>query len=133
MDTLGAKVVSETVAAPPDVVYDFARQMENLPQWASGLASGIEREGSRWYSQSPMGRVRIDMQPLNEFRVLDHDVTLPDGKTVHNALRVTPAGEGSVLTFVVLQTPGMSAEDLARDAAHVAQDLGALKRLLEGG
>lgn len=131
MDVLGAKVVSETVAAAPDAVYEFARKMDNLPQWASGVASGIERDGSDWYSQSPMGRVKVDMAPVNEFRVLDHDVTLPDGNIVHNAFRVTPAGKGSVLTFVVLQMPGMSADDLSRDAAHVAADLLALKRLLE--
>lgn len=131
MDDLAARVVSETVGAAPDAVYAFARQMENLPKWASGLASGIEQDGGLWYSQSPMGRVRVDMEPLNRYRVLDHDVTLPDGNTVHNALRVTPAGEGSVLTFVVLQTPGMSVEDLEKDADHVTRDLRALKHLME--
>jgi hypothetical protein len=126
-----AQVVTEPIAASADVVYAFARQMENLPQWASGLATGIERRGDAWFSQSPMGEVQITMAPVNQFGVLDHDVTLPDGTTVHNAFRVTPAGSGSVLSFVALRLPGVSQEAFDRDIAHIRKDLKALRRLLE--
>jgi hypothetical protein len=71
------------------------------------------------------------MAPANSFGVLDHDVTLPDGVSVHNALRVTPCGDGSVLTFVVLRSAGVSQESFDADVAHVRQDLLALKQLLE--
>ena len=114
-----------------DVGYEFARTMENLPQWASGLALGIGQEQGVWVTESPMGRVQVAIAPRNNFGVLDHDVTLPNGVTVHNAFRVTPAGDGSTLSFVVLRLPDVTAEAFEEDVAHVASDLGALKKLLE--
>ena len=127
------KVVSETVEAPAQEVYDFARRRENLHRWASGLASAdIEQEGDYWVvADSPMGRIKIRMAPLNEFGVLDHDVTTPDGTTTHNAFRVTPVDEGCALTFVVLRAAGASDEAFEQDAAHVLKDLRALKALVE--
>ncbi|MDM0104266.1 SRPBCC family protein [Variovorax sp. J22R24] len=126
-----ALVVSETIDVPAKSVYDFARQMENLPLWASGLAAGIEQRDGAWFADSPMGKVRVEMAPANSFGVLDHDVTLPDGVSVHNAFRVTPCGDGSLLTFVVLRLAGVSLESFDADVAHVRRDLAALKRLLE--
>ncbi|MGM9482270.1 SRPBCC family protein [Roseateles sp. NT4] len=127
------KVVSTTVAAPASQVYEFASRRENLHLWASGLASAdVEQEGDHWVvTGSPMGRIEIRMAPRNDFGVLDHDVTTPDGVTTHNAFRVTPVDEGCALTFVVLRTAGASDEDLERDAAHVLKDLRALKGLVE--
>ena len=128
------KVVSETVAAPAHAVYDFARRREHLHRWASGLASAaIEEEGDHWVvADSPMGRIEIRMAPRNDFGVLDHDVTTPDGVTTHNAFRVTPVDEGCALSFVVLRQVGASDEAFAADAAHVLKDLRSLKGLMEG-
>lgn len=129
---LETRVVSQAIDAGADAVYAYARTMETLPEWASGLASGIRQEGGAWFSDSPMGRVRIDMAPQNEFGVLDHDVTLPDGSVVHNAMRVVPSGEGSFVTFVLCRLPGVSAADFQKDAEHVTKDLAALKARVEG-
>ena len=127
-----ALVVSQPVAAAANTVYEFARHMENLPQWASGLATGIEQCDGQWFTDSPMGRVRVDMAPPNPFGVLDHDVTLPDGTTVHNAFRVTPSGEQAcLLTFVVLRFEGVGQADFDADVAHVRKDLAALQQLVE--
>ncbi len=127
------KVVSTTVAAPTRQVYEFACRRENLHRWASGLASAdVEQEGDHWVvTGSPMGRIEIRMAPRNDFGVLDHDVTTPDGVTTLNALRVTPVDEGCALSFVVLRQAGASDEDLERDAAHVLKDLKTLKGLME--
>jgi len=127
-----ALVVSQPVAVAASAVYEFARRMENLPQWASGLATGIEQCDGQWFTDSPMGKVRVDMAPHNPFGVLDHDVTLPDGTTVHNAFRVTPCGEhGSLLSFVVLRMQGVGQADFDADVSHVRRDLAALQQLLE--
>jgi hypothetical protein len=98
--------------------------MENLPRWASGLAAGVVHENGEWFTESPMGRVKVEMAPRNAFRVLDHDVTLPDGTRVHNAFRVTPAGNGSLLLFVVFRLQGMTDEAFQGDVAHVATNMG---------
>ncbi|EJE50387.1 Polyketide cyclase / dehydrase and lipid transport [Acidovorax sp. CF316] len=127
-----ARVVSQSVAVAANTVYDFAHRMENLPLWASGLATGIEQRDGQWFTDSPMGKVRVDMAPHNPFGVLDHDVTLPDGTTVHNAFRVTPCGgHGSLLSFVVLRFEGVGQANFEADVAHVRKDLAALQQLLE--
>jgi hypothetical protein len=126
-----AVVVSQAVDAPADVVYDLARQMDKLPLWASGLAKGITERDGEWFADSPMGEVKVAMAPVNAFGVLDHDVTLPNGISVHNAFRVTPCGEGSLLSFVVLRPLDASAQSFEADVAHVRRDLAALKQLVE--
>jgi hypothetical protein len=113
-------------------VYDFAAEPTNLPQWASGLAeSTVERVEDRWLTDSPMGRVALDFTPTNDFGVLDHDVTLPDGEKVTNPVRVFPNGDGCDVVFTVRRRPGMSAEDFERDAGTVAKDLDTLRHLME--
>lgn len=126
-----AVVVSQAVDASADTVYAFASRMEKLPLWASGLAKGITQRDGNWFADSPMGEVQVRMAPTNAFGVLDHDVTLPNGVTVHNAFRVTPCGDGSLLTFVVLRLEGGSQESFDADIAHVRRDLAALKHRLE--
>lgn len=127
-----ALVVSQPVAVAAPTVYEFAHRMENLPLWASGLATGIEQRDGQWFTDSPMGKVQVAMAPANPYGVLDHDVTLPDGTTVHNAFRVTPCGdEASLLSFVVLRLAGVSQASFDADVAHVRKDLAALQLLLE--
>lgn len=63
--------------------------------------------------------------------VLDHDVQLESGVVVHNPMRVVPNGDGSELTFTLLQQPGMSQQQFEEDAQAVAHDLHTLKTLLE--
>ncbi len=128
-----ARVVTALVAVPVQTVYEFARQVEHMPRWASGLASGVQRRGEKWFATSPMGEVEVAMTAANPFGVLDHEVTLPDGTSVLNAFRATPVGSETMLTFVVVRAPGTTWEAFDADVAHVQRDLEALTRLLESG
>lgn len=126
------QVVVVTTAVPAPLAYDIARRVELLPRWTAGLAAGVEQVDSEWYADSPMGRVRLVMAPENPFGVLDHDVTFPDGTTVHNSFRVVPVdGNSCVLTFVVERLPGVSQASFEADLAHVHRDLLALREFLE--
>jgi hypothetical protein len=129
--TSKAVVVSQAVGVSAEAAYAFASRMENLPLWASGLAKGIDQRDGKWFADSPMGEVEVAMVPVNPFGVLDHDVTLPNGVSVHNAFRVTPCGEGCLLSFVVPRLAGVSQESFDADIALVRRDLAALKELLE--
>lgn len=114
-------------------VYDFAADPLNLPRWAAGFAgSKVERDGDQWSTESPMGRVRFTFTPRNELGVLDHDVTLPSGQTVHNPLRVISDGDECEVVFTLRRRPEMTEEDFARDADAVAKDLATLKSVVEG-
>lgn len=123
--------VSQVIHAEPAAVYAYAADPDNLPRWASGLArSEITREGEDLVIESPMGRVVVRFAPSNAYGVLDHDVTLPSGTTVHNPMRVVAHPEGAEVVFTVRQLE-LTDEEFDRDADAVAADLGRLKDLVE--
>ena len=62
------------------------------------MASGSSTR--RWDS------VIVAFAPSNDFGVLDHDVTLPDGETVRNPMRVISNGDGCDVVFTVRRQPG---------------------------
>ena len=127
-----ARYVSVSIERPPADVYAFAADPENLPRWASGLGGSIRESGGEWIAEGPMGQIKIRFAPPNDLGVLDHDVTLPTGETVHNPMRVVPNGAGSELTFTLFRRPDMTDEQLEKDAEWVRKDLLKLKALLEG-
>lgn len=124
--------VSVYIARPPADVYDFAGNPGNLPRWASGLArSEVKRDGNEWVAEAPFGTVRITFAPPNVFGVMDHDVRMESGLSVHNPMRVVPNGQGSQLTFTLIRQPGTSDEQFADDRRTVEADLERLKAILE--
>jgi hypothetical protein len=133
MDTTAADTrhISTHIDRPAQEVYDYASQPANLPEWAPGLGSSVERVDDQWVVESPMGRIVVTFAPRNEFGVLDHDVTLPSGETVYNPMRVTVDGTGCEVVFALRRLPGMSDEEFQRDADAVLADLTTLKGVLE--
>ena len=120
------------IARPPAEVYEFASDPRNVPRWAAGLArSEIRPDGDAWVADAPFGRVRVKFAERNAFGVMDHDVTLESGVTVHNPMRVMPNGEGSEFVFTLIRQAGMSDTQFAEDQAAVQNDLKTLKALLE--
>ena len=123
--------VSQVIHQDPASVYAFAADPDNLPRWAAGLAqSEITREGDLLVADSPMGRVSIRFGPPNAYGILDHDVTLPAGETVHNPMRVVAHPEGCEVIFTVRQLD-LTDEEFDRDIESVAADLRRLKELTE--
>ncbi|MFK0163143.1 SRPBCC family protein [Rhizobium sp. NPDC090279] len=131
MSTMSAKIMHITIDRSWKDVYDYAGRPENMPLWASGLASGLTRDGDEWVAEGTLGSARVRFAPPNDFGVIDHWVTLKSGLQVYNALRVVPNGDGCEVMFTVLQLPGMDDRQFAADAAHVMRDLKTLKELLE--
>lgn len=113
-------------------VYAFAADPRNLPLWAEGLAgSDVRREAEAWSMNSPMGRVLVRFTPTNELGVLDHVVTLADGSSTLNPMRVLAWGdEASEVVFTVRRGTA-SAEHFAADVEAVAADLDRLRDVLE--
>lgn len=125
--------ISIYIDRPPAEVYEFASDPMNLPRWAAGLARAeVKRDGAEWLVEAPFGKARVKFAEKNNFGVLDHDVILESGVTVHNPMRVVPNGKGSEFLFTLIRQPGMSDEQFAKDRQAVEADLKALKQLLEG-
>ena len=132
MAPLPARIIHRSIRRDWRAVYDFAARPENMPLWASGLAAGLTRDGDDWIADGgPIGNVRVRFAPPNDFGVIDHTVTLPNGIRVENALRVVPNGDGAEVMFTLLRQPDMDDAAFEKDAAHVARDLDALAGLVE--
>jgi hypothetical protein len=132
MTTLPARIVHRGISRDWRIVYAFAAKPDNMPFWASGLASGLARDGDDWIADGgTIGNVRVRFAPANDFGVIDHTVTLPDGRIVENALRVVPNGDGAEVMFTLLRQPDMDDAAFESDAAHVARDLDTLAKLIE--
>jgi uncharacterized protein YndB with AHSA1/START domain len=128
---LRCRTLSVSIACPPERVYAFVRNPENIPRWAGGLAQGVRREGDRWILETADGPLRFAFVADNDFGVLDHRVTLAAGVDVLNPMRVVANGSGSEVSFTLFELPGMTADKFAEDARMVERDLRALKTLLE--
>ncbi|MGH1559868.1 hypothetical protein ACRAWD_23620 [Caulobacter segnis] len=78
--------VSIRIHKPAAEVYAFTREPESFTKWAAGLASGLTRDGDpnglQWIAHGPGGDVKVRFSPPNDYGVLDHWVTLPDGTRV---------------------------------------------------
>jgi hypothetical protein len=123
--------VSRVISVSPELVYEFASNPDNLPKWAAGLAkTEVVREGDVLLVDSPMGKVTVRFVPLNEYGVIDHDVTLPSGTTVTNPVRVLAHPEGSEILFTIRQIE-LTDDEFDRDIEMVEGDLERLKRLME--
>jgi hypothetical protein len=131
MATMPARIIHTSIDRNWRDVYDFAARPENMPLWASGLASGLEPDGGDWIADGPLGTVRVSFVPANEFGVIDHTVTIGSGLRVYNALRIVPNGDGCEAMFTLLRLPGTTDEQFAADAAHITRDLATLKSMME--
>ena len=121
--------LSTVIGASAEAVYEFVSDPGNLPKWAAGLAgSEVVRRGDDLVAESPMGTVTVRFVPRNTFGVVDHDVILPNGDTVHNPLRVLPHPEGAEVVFTLRQL-SMSDDEFDRDARMVEEDLARLRAL----
>jgi hypothetical protein len=131
MPSFRSRTLSVTIARPWMEVYAYASDPRNMHHWAAGLGQDFAPDGDGWAFHDPNGhRVRLTFTPANVYGVLDHDVFAPTG-VVHSAMRVMPNGEGAEVTFLLLQLPGTTDTEYARDAAAVHKDLETLKAILE--
>jgi hypothetical protein len=125
------KHISVSIQRSPSDVYAFVSNAENLPRWATGLGQKIRRVGDEWFAEGPLGDVKVRLVKPNDLGVADHDVTLPTGAVIHNAIRVIPNGTGSTVIFTLMRLSGVSEQKFADDAKWVEKDLTTLKSLLE--
>ena len=134
MTIMPARIIHIAIECHWIDVWAFASNPENIASWASGLASGLIRDGEDWLGDGgPIGRIRVRFAPPNPFGILDHTVTLEDGTAVFNPMRVVQNGNGALVTFTLFQRPHQDAAAVDADAAHILRDLTRLKTLMENG
>ena len=125
-----SRTLSLAIDAAPERVYAFASNPENLPRWVPFFKRVAYVDGD-WVAETEAGRVVFEFVHDNDLGVLDHTLTLADGETITNPMRVIAHGDGSELLFTLMQRAGVSDAAFMEDAERVLHDLLTLKRLLE--
>lgn len=91
----------------------------------------MTRQGDLWVAKTDLGDIKIKLTPLNDFGIIDHQVTLANGETVNNPMRVVANNKGSELIFTLFWMPGRTDKEFNEDANAVTEDLQTLKRIVE--
>src|SRR5262249_36308650 len=112
-------------------VYAFTARPENLARWASGLGSGLEKQGEDWRAEGPESPIPLRVSPPDELGVADHLGITAARDEIAGPIRVMANGTVSEVALTLFRQAGMMAEIFTRDAAWVARDLATLKSLLE--
>jgi len=129
---MNCRTISVPINCPAADIYRYASNPANLPQWIRSFCLSVRESAEGWIMETPTGPVGIRFVPNNEFGVLDHTVTLPDGQSIMNPMRVVTNGAGSEAMFTLFQSAGMTDEQFHRDAGMVEADLRTLKDVMEG-
>ncbi len=124
------KNISISINRPANEVYQFTSNPENFPKWV-GFVKSITKQGEIWIGKTDIGDIKIKFAPQNYFGVIDHQVTLPDGVTVNNPMRVLANNKGCELIFTLFWLPNRTEEEFNEDAKAVLGDLQKLKEIME--
>ena len=126
-----SKIATANITASAGSGCAFASNPANMLQWAPAFVKSIANVNCEWIIDSNLGTVKIEFAPANSFGLLGHVVTLPDGQTFNNPMRVVPVGADSLVTGTLFRQERKSDSDFERDAAMVESDPQALKRTVE--
>ena len=129
-NTYPVRNINISIDRPAAEVYQFAGNPENFPKWVKFVKS-ISRQGDTWVAETELGTLKIKFTPKNDFGIIDHDVTLPNGETVTNPMRVLRNNKGSEFIFTLFRMPGRTDQEYEADAKAVTADLQQLKKILE--
>lgn len=129
--TYPVKNISISIDKPVGKVYQFASNPESFPVWVEFIKSMRKEARDIWFAETDLGNIKIEFTPKNEFGIIDHLVTLPDGSTTNNPMRVIENGKGSELVFTLFWMPSRTVEEFNQDAKLVENDLKKIKQILE--
>lgn len=124
------RTLSVAISCPRDKAYAFLAKPENLPQWASGLCSAIEKKDGNWVAITPEGRRKVEFTKKNDFGILDHSIMI-DKKPVYVPMRVVPNNNGCEVMLTLFRNDDTLPSRFAEDIGWVERDLEDLKNLLE--
>lgn len=124
------KNISISINRSAGEVYQFASNAENFPKWVDFIDS-ISKQGDIWIAKTKLGSMKIKFAASNDFGIIDHEVTFPNGEIVNNPMRAIANNNGCEFTFTLFRMPGKTDSEFNEDAAAVTKDLQNLKEIME--
>jgi hypothetical protein len=116
--------------APPDHVFAFLAEPENLPKWAIGFCHSIRRDGDRWIVRTAQGEIDIRYVTDRALGVIDFYLSMAPGLEAAAYSRVLPSGAGAEYVFTQFQGQGMSDEVFAGQVAALREELHILQAIV---
>ena len=112
-----ARVLTLTVAAARDTVFNFLADIENLPAWTGGFCEWIELHREGWWAYTAVGELAVEAKADDISAEVDLRLRHVSGWLLVVPLRVRSDGEGgSLVTLACRQPPGLS-DDRAETAS----------------
>lgn len=123
--------VTTVLDVPPQAVFEYLADIENLPAWATEFARELHREGEDYKVVNGLGEFYFTIEAEAVTGVIDmfagptkdalamfptRAVGLPDGRTAY--------------TFTMFQQPGMSDELFEAQHASLRREFVNIERLL---
>ncbi len=98
-------VQNTIINASFEKVFDYIANPENLPKWTKAFASADSKKA---VLSTPNGQLEVglEVKTSKELGVIDWHMTMPDGSIASAYSRITPNGQASVYTFVLMAPPG---------------------------
>lgn len=120
-----------TIEVDRNELFDFISNPENLAKWATGFCKGIHQDDEQWIVETSMGDVKLRCVSDKELGVVDYYLIppLPIKVVVHS--RILPNGKGSEFIFTQFQIPFMPDGAFERQKEKAAEQLSALKEMME--
>jgi hypothetical protein len=128
--TYPVKNISISINRSAAEVYQFASNPEHFPKWVAFIKSMTKQEDI-WIGKTDAGEIKIKFAPVNDFGIIDHEVTLSNGETVYVPMRAIANNKGCEFTFTLLRMPNRTDQEFNDDAKAVTADLQKLKEILE--
>ena len=121
--------VTATFSAPPEEVFAYLANIDNLPNWATDFARELKLVDGRHKVVNGLGEFFFEIHADTESGVIDMLAGATEDALLCFPTRVvaTPAG-GSAFTFTMFQAPGQPDQQFENQHASLLREFENLER-----
>jgi hypothetical protein len=128
------ETVTAVLPAPPEQVFDYLADIENLPDWATEFARRLVREGDDYKVVNGLGEHYFEIRADPATGVIDmYAGPSKEEMGLFPTRVVALPGGGSAFTFTMFQPPGMPDELFESQHASLRRELENVERRFEAG
>ena len=118
--------------APPEKLFAFISNIENLPKWATAYAKSVRKEGGDYIVTTPDGDIFQTIDADNKTGIID----LHGGPTKEQMwtwpARVTSDNMGgSILAFSCIQMPHQSDAEFGMQCQALAEEFENIRKIID--
>jgi hypothetical protein len=126
--------VTAVFPAPPERVFGYMSNIENLPRWATEFARELKVVDGRHVVVNGLGEFVFEIRADEDTGVVDmYAGPTPDAMGVFPTRVVALPDGGSAYTFTMFQAPGMPDELFESQYESLRREFGNLEREFAGG